>query len=629
MSFPTAKFRYVPQIQDVPFIKDLPQDVIDLLVDRDRELEDYLTQTALSGTAGAPILVAASNASAAEKAAAAFKADGTNDEVEIQAALALAATNGKVVQLSDGTFNVVLSGTGNTFSIGTSKLVGRGMTQTKISRVSGTNSTAVFTIGNGGGVEGLTYDDTSSGNRVFRSVGTNMFFDDVRGTNSGIVWSDGGSSSTNVFLHNCVTLTLTSGSAPISTSAANFWFLDACRLEGNERVALDGSGSVFLTNCYISIASGTGAFTTSGTAYLVNCSINGPNNTFCVGINHGALLGCNIAGTGTTTGQATVQIGSNSVVANNYIFGAGNGIKLTTGSVASVVIKSNYFDGAGEMAISLIAGNSQNHTDISVTDNYIVNAGSKTTNTYDAINATTTGTGTILRLSITGNVIRKTGNTVKYGVSINGAGITSAYVWANDPKSAYGTAAIQDTGTTTYFLPDGQVFPGGSPTGTAGGALDGTYPNPGLAASVAGAGLAETSDVLSVNVDGVTIEINVDTLRVKAGGIGATELASTAVVAGTYGDSSHVGAFTVDADGRLTAASNLAIAGISPSGAAGGSLLGTYPNPALSNTGVAAASYGDGNFVATFTVTAEGRLTAAANVPINPSFTQALLLGGM
>lgn len=37
-----------------------------------------------------------------------------------------------------------------------------------------------------------------------------------------------------------------------------------------------------------------------------------------------------------------------------------------------------------------------------------------------------------------------------------------------------------------------------APSGSAGGALDGTYPNPGLASSVAGTGLQESSDVLSV-----------------------------------------------------------------------------------------------------------------------------------
>jgi hypothetical protein len=66
---------------------------------------------------------------------------------------------------------------------------------------------------------------------------------------------------------------------------------------------------------------------------------------------------------------------------------------------------------------------------------------------------------------------------------------------------------------------------GGPPTGAAGGALDGTYPNPGIAASVAGNGLAETSDVLSVNVDGSTIEIASDTLRVKDGGITSAKIA--------------------------------------------------------------------------------------------------------
>lgn len=65
---------------------------------------------------------------------------------------------------------------------------------------------------------------------------------------------------------------------------------------------------------------------------------------------------------------------------------------------------------------------------------------------------------------------------------------------------------------------------GGAPSGSAGGVLDGSYPNPGLAAGVAGSGLAETSDVLSVNVDGSTLEISADALRVKDGGIGAVKL---------------------------------------------------------------------------------------------------------
>lgn len=63
---------------------------------------------------------------------------------------------------------------------------------------------------------------------------------------------------------------------------------------------------------------------------------------------------------------------------------------------------------------------------------------------------------------------------------------------------------------------------------TAGGVLDGTYPNPGLAAGVAGDGLTESGDVLSVNVDGSTIEINTDALRVKDAGITVAKLATVA-----------------------------------------------------------------------------------------------------
>lgn len=58
-------------------------------------------------------------------------------------------------------------------------------------------------------------------------------------------------------------------------------------------------------------------------------------------------------------------------------------------------------------------------------------------------------------------------------------------------------------------------------------------------------------------------------------------IAATGVTPGSYGDATHVGASTVGADGRLTFAASIPISGTPPGGAAGGALTGAYPNPGV------------------------------------------------
>lgn len=72
----------------------------------------------------------------------------------------------------------------------------------------------------------------------------------------------------------------------------------------------------------------------------------------------------------------------------------------------------------------------------------------------------------------------------------------------------------------------------------------------------------------------------------------------TGVTAGTYGDGSNIPQFTVDAQGRVTSATNIPL------------------SSALPDSGVTAGSYGSATSIPTFTVNVKGIMTAAGNVPI-------------
>jgi hypothetical protein len=66
-----------------------------------------------------------------------------------------------------------------------------------------------------------------------------------------------------------------------------------------------------------------------------------------------------------------------------------------------------------------------------------------------------------------------------------------------------------------------------------------------------------------------------------------------------------------------------------PTGAASGDLTGDYPNPALATTGVVALTYGGAGQVGQFTVDAKGRITSAASVAITPAAIGALSISSV
>jgi hypothetical protein len=126
-----------------------------------------------------------------------------------------------------------------------------------------------------------------------------------------------------------------------------------------------------------------------------------------------------------------------------------------------------------------------------------------------------------------------------------------------------------------------------------------------------------------------TVTSTSNATNLTTGTLNSARLPTSGVAAATYGNATNIPSITVDALGRITSASNVAISatvantqitGLITSGqidsVANTQITGTLTAAQLQNTGVTATTYGGASSIPAITVDAQGRITSASNVAV-------------
>ena len=478
---------------------------------------------------------------------------------------------------------------------------------------------------------------------------------DIESVTAGVGLSGGGSSG-NVTI-DLANTTVTAGNYGAANSVATF------TVDAQGRLTAASNSTISITASQISDLSSNAVTSLTGTANEVEVSASA--GAITIGLPSNVTIGQDLTVTGnlivsgntTTLNTETINVEDNIIVLNSSVTGSPStdaGIEVERGTSNNAVLKWNessdtwqissdnntFYDIATTDDVSGVAiSNLDDIGDVTISNaasgQFLKWNGSAWVNDAIDLGSDTVG-------DYVANVTAGTGITI---TSAGGEGSNPTIAVTSNTYDAYGAASNAYSNATSY-------------TDNAISNVNNTIANIATSFTVAGdSGASQTitsgSDTLTISggTGLTTTASNTDTITVS--------LDNTSVTSGNYGIANSVSSFTVDAQGRLTAASDTLIsitssqvsdfdtsarAAISVSGdlqynsttgvisftndagdiesvtagvgLSGGGSTGNVTID-LANTTVSAGNYGSANSVATFTVDAQGRLTNAVTSAIS------------
>ena len=374
------------------------------------------------------------------------------------------------------------------------------------------------------------------------------------------------------------------------------------RVKSNElgaRVA-DLDNNLFTINV---IASGN--ITASGNInalgnLLVTNYIKGSTNTLLILGN--TSITQNTTVTGNIVGLSNLVISGN-VIAGNILSNVNYGTYVTSKPAINVLFTGNIV-GSGNILLSNSGTNILNITNGNVGLDSVTlglhTVGNYTTRVIPGTSITVTGTadeGNIITVNHadTSSLSGLLGSTGLANITVDGLGHITAVNVANYLTDTVTTTAASygNANVVSQITLDTK----GRITSASNVTIDRDYALTTKKPSINLRFLGDTSGAGNIAIS--SSDKNELAISLTVSSISGASFPTTTVTPGTYGGANVFSAFTVDATGRLTAASNVTI----------------------SDTGVSAGSYGNANAVSQVTVDSKGRVTAAANLIIDRSYS--------